>query len=614
MKRFKNKNKSAKANRKIEYFAFMLLTIVSGIRLWFAPKMVHTSIYDKRTSSSLSSSNITVARHPDLYIWFKYPNDGMTTSNIRVTRRQRVEERYKILYERLHVKSLLCRDYDDNTVGNNSLPPCPDSNILLPKGIHEEVPYQRNHDTLLSFWRLPSSPKIKAASIQAVTYWSGEHQQHIPLPYNHTTITTHHTCHSPEKCPIFCPRKDWKNPDKWDSTDFLCKSTDPSVMPPIRPWGGQCSFETTCFTPEAGQLNSSWPWKSQSQRDQFYKPYLNEKEKAQQRHQWDEGKQLRLKNFQYTTRFDSAHCKTKKHAATSIDLPSDIFHDFQHYFFFLPEVKLLFCGIPKVGISEFIKFFRFSYGAKDYLSFSHFKADRHQFLLKNVGLEKAKELLSDPTWTKAVFIRDPAERLLSAYLNKIKGGGYTQKYFHIGQPPYKLNFSEFVDLISVPDTDCSDPRGLKTCTDPHWKPQIMTCGLDYLLPYMDFVGSFDHIAGHTKELLSRIGMWEEFGSKFDPGYGWGGEGYSKGSIPPPNRPANYSNLGFNQQEGNSTGIDHSTGSRNKLDEYYTQEIMEKVKEAYALDYQVWDNLKQRSPDSVASGQDLHIVKESCLPP
>lgn len=38
MKRFKNKNKSAKANRKIEYFAFMLLTIVSGIRLWFAPK------------------------------------------------------------------------------------------------------------------------------------------------------------------------------------------------------------------------------------------------------------------------------------------------------------------------------------------------------------------------------------------------------------------------------------------------------------------------------------------------------------------------------------------------------------------------------------------------
>ena len=465
------------------------------------------------------------------------------------------------------------------------------------------------------FWRILSSPKIKAQSIHSVTVWSVNDQQHIPLPYNRTTINSHLTCNSPEKCPTFCPRRNRHKPSKWDERDFLCKSTDPSAIPPHRRYGGQCTCEATCFTKETGQVNSTWPWKSQSQRDQFYKPHLSKKAIARQRLRLKDGKELRKsKSFHYTTRFDNAHCN-RPESSSNIDLSLDIFSDFQHHFYFLPDAKLLFCGIPKVGISEFIKFFRFAYGAKDYLSLVHYKADREEFQLKNVGLEKAQELLKDPTWTKAVFFRDPAERLLSAYLNKVKGQGYTQKWFHIGQAPYIMSFSDFVDLISVPDTSCSDPRGLHACTDPHWKPQIMTCGLDYLLPYMDFVGDFDHVANHTKQLFSRVGMWEEFGAKFDdardqPQPEWGS--YETCYMRPPPRPANYSYIGFNQRGGSSTA--HSTASQRKFDEYYTPEILEKVKQAYALDYEVLDDLKRRPPGAVASGRDLKIVKESCPSP
>ena len=64
--------------------------------------------------------------------------------------------------------------------------------------------------------------------------------------------------------------------------------------------------------------------------------------------------------------------------------------------------------------------------------------------------------------------------------------------------------------------------------------------------------------------------------------------------------------------GSSTA--HSTTSQRKFDEYFTPEILEKVKQAYAMDYEVLDDLKRRPPGAVASGRDLKIVKESCPSP
>jgi hypothetical protein len=45
----------------------------------------------------------------------------------------------------------------------------------------------------------------------------------------------------------------------------------------------------------------------------------------------------------------------------------------------VPKAKLIFCGIPKVGILEWIKFFRHTYGAGDYLSIPYFKDEQSTF-------------------------------------------------------------------------------------------------------------------------------------------------------------------------------------------------------------------------------------------
>jgi len=255
----------------------------------------------------------------------------------------------------------------------------------------------------------------------------------------------------------------------------------------------------------------------------------------------------------------------------------------------------------------------------------HFKLDRMGFMLGNLEPSLAMEMLNDPTWTKAVIIRNPLERLVSAYQDKIVRKSYTQKVFKIGsmdqkkEDRYVLSFSEFVDKVTTPTdpitSSCSNPTGLSACTDPHWKPQLMMCGLDYLLPKFDFVGNFDYVAEHTKALLEKVGMWETWGRKFDDGSGTTRDSGSHICFAqPPKRGWNESVSGFNQQGLSVSGgkYVHSTGSKNKMDEFYTPELIEKVRKAYYLDFMVWDEMSKKSADEeISHGKDLKVVQEYC---
>lgn len=269
-------------------------------------------------------------------------------------------------------------------------------------------------------------------------------------------------------------------------------------------------------------------------------------------------------------------------------------------------------GILKVGITEWIKFFRFSYGAGDFQSLAHWKEDREEFMVRSLPLDIAQDLWNDPSWTKAVFFRDPAERVLSAYLDKIVKEAYTQKAFNIGTltdvPRPMLTFEGFVDLLASNNTSCNDPSGLHICSDPHWKPQYLTCGLDVTLPLMDFVGNFNHLVEHTKLLLDRVGMWDTYGRFYDQEPG---RGVILGAceVPPPALNATLE-YGFNQRPL-LKDYEHVTGSKKKMDIYYTPEIMAKVRRAYEVDFSIWDDISRRSLLDVAKGPDLKHVQSYC---
>ena len=412
-----------------------------------------------------------------------------------------------------------------------------------------------------------------------------------------TDILPGKVCRSPDfDCPKACPSN-----MLWDKDDLLCKSIDPSDLPPTRRWGGACDCKRTCYTPGASSSNSTWPWTSAEEKDFFYGQRKNESVAYACR------KERKLEHLPIP-RFVCSK-------AGSLELQCKHLESFENHFFFIPKAKLLFCGIPKVGITEWQKFLRYTLGARDYLSIPHMKFDKDIFTLRKLSLKKAQSLMNDPSWTKAVFFRDPATRLLSAYLNKVAGKptGRTQfqKFKFEGPAPTNITFETFVDLVTMENQGCG-AVGAQFCSDPHWRPQTLTCGIDYLLPHFDFIGNINYGAEHTKLLLERSKVWDTLGKTFDNGVGT--ESQRRGArcyYEPPDRfrGSNFTPVGFNQQDGGSAH--HATSANSKLEQYYSKEMLEKVKKAYSLDYMIWDEIKDRDVNDVPNGRDLRTVQNFC---
>ena len=126
---------------------------------------------------------------------------------------------------------------------------------------------------------------------------------------------------------------------------------------------------------------------------------------------------------------------------------------------------------------------------------------------------------------------------------------------------------------------------------------------------MDYIGTVDRAARHTKAILQQVGMWESFGAH----YRVSERGKIKGRLtctwpPEPLKPGEVA-VGFQQQisEDGKGGMDtqgHSTGSRSKLDQYYTPELLAKVKKLYWMDFALWDALKEADDEGLVNGKGI----------
>lgn len=90
----------------------------------------------------------------------------------------------------------------------------------------------------------------------------------------------------------------------------------------------------------------------------------------------------------------------------------------------LEEHKLIFCAMPKCGSTQWRKMLRRLNGAeKNYLTRDpHNPAANGLQLLNKLPLSKVEELINDPEYTKAVFVRSPLTRLLSGFRDKLEVG------------------------------------------------------------------------------------------------------------------------------------------------------------------------------------------------
>jgi hypothetical protein len=191
----------------------------------------------------------------------------------------------------------------------------------------------------------------------------------------------------------------------------------------------------------------------------------------------------------------------------------------------IPEYKLLFCYIEKVGCSMFNQLFRLlrlyhpsqTPEERQFLAESHFgRANPEHF---NMTARNLTKFMNDDQWTKAVFFRDPADRFLSGFKSKCGGAdadggrhcrqtfGETTNAKGAKRPLLDGGVASFNQTI-----DFSVNATRQVFRNPHFKPAAKFCGgLANTIDHYQVVHLLDKktVGGHVKTLFDHLGVDEK---------------------------------------------------------------------------------------------------------
>ncbi|KAI4899718.1 hypothetical protein NFI96_013627 [Prochilodus magdalenae] len=173
--------------------------------------------------------------------------------------------------------------------------------------------------------------------------------------------------------------------------------------------------------------------------------------------------------------------------------------------------KLLYCEVPKAGCSNWKRVLMVLQGqAVSTGEIQHEQVHYGNHLKRLDSFDRRGIARRLKTYTKVLFLREPFERLVSAFRDKFES---PNSYYHpvFGKPiisKYRSNasqlalhtgegvtFKEFIQYL----LDVHRPVGM----DIHWEPVVQLCS-PCLIDY-DFIGKFETIEEEANLLLRSIG-------------------------------------------------------------------------------------------------------------
>ena len=159
--------------------------------------------------------------------------------------------------------------------------------------------------------------------------------------------------------------------------------------------------------------------------------------------------------------------------------------------------------------------------------------------------------------TSAVFVREPASRFLSAY----------------------LDFKKEIKKCVPPTVEEAlvELGASKYNWDRHFAPQLNWCGLHQYLRNTTFIGHFENVAADTRSMLELVdnGAWNMYGAS-----GWHGEGNTHGAL-------------FENPSEETTF--HATHASLKWCEYFNQSDLDLLYDLYQMDYEAFGYAKPVLP-------------------
>ncbi|XP_061593991.1 carbohydrate sulfotransferase 14 [Cololabis saira] len=171
------------------------------------------------------------------------------------------------------------------------------------------------------------------------------------------------------------------------------------------------------------------------------------------------------------------------------------------------EYRFLYCYVPKVACSNWKRVLKVLNGALENVKVN-IKMDHRSDLLFLSSLKPEEIRYRLTHYFKFMFVREPMERLLSAYRNKFgEIESYQKKYgveiikrYRKGRAKDAavtgddVTFAEFVRYLLDEDADRMNE---------HWMPMYNLCQ-PCAIPY-DFIGSYEHLENDADYVLQRIG-------------------------------------------------------------------------------------------------------------
>jgi len=187
--------------------------------------------------------------------------------------------------------------------------------------------------------------------------------------------------------------------------------------------------------------------------------------------------------------------------------------------------------------------------------------------LWDYNVTEANRMMHSPEWTRAIFVRNPHERILSAYLDKVVArnfGDTRKKCCPVGRECLQENAQGFQDFVDLLDAESC------MLADGHWRPQSRRVDAKHW-PSVNYVGHMERLQDDARALLVKIGAWDE---------------HRESAVlfeRPSSAPSSHSS-----NNGNTTTSSrhHYTDSKRKMQQYYdTRALFDEVTELYREDYE-----------------------------
>jgi hypothetical protein len=229
--------------------------------------------------------------------------------------------------------------------------------------------------------------------------------------------------------------------------------------------------------------------------------------------------------------------------------------------------KILFFTVKKAGCTVWKQLFRRMMGYDDWRTgeAANPKISGLRYL-NEYSLDQATSLLNDPDYTRAIFVRDPKARFLSAFLDK----AFANDGRHLKNNCFRHKRKPERAVRKVQQTFAAFLNVTKTCVDDHWAPQSQRVDPQFLKT-LNFVGHLETAHEDAQRLLRRIGAWEEFGRS-----GWGR--YGNESI------FESTSHVLHRTSSSSSSRGSFESNHIRLAQYYTPEMEQEIEERYASDY------------------------------